>query len=45
MTCLNDKLQINIKQMKTIFIEEIDFIIDNELYYIDEKEFIYEIKQ
>jgi hypothetical protein len=37
MTCLNDKLQINIKQLKTIFIEEINYIIDNELYYIDEK--------
>lgn len=38
MTCLNNKLQINIKQLKTIFIEEIDYIINSELYYIDEKE-------
>ena len=37
MTCLNNKLQINIKQLKKIFIEEIDYIIDNELYYIDDK--------
>lgn len=37
MVCLNYKLQINLRQMKTELIKEIDSIIDHELYYIDDK--------
>lgn len=35
MVCLNEKLPINIKRMKNVMIEEIDFIIEHELFYLD----------
>lgn len=35
MVCLNRKLPINLIQMRTELIKEIDYIIDNKLYFLD----------
>jgi hypothetical protein len=36
MVCLNEKLPINLKQMKTVFISELDEIIEHKLYYLND---------
>ena len=35
MPCLNDKLPINYSELRKIFVEELDEIIKDNLYYID----------
>lgn len=35
MVCLNEKLPINLKQMKSVFLKELDEIIENEIYYLN----------
>lgn len=35
MVCLNEKLPINLKQMRSVLIKEIDSIIEHELYFLE----------
>lgn len=44
MVCLNDKIPVNIFQMKKVIIDKLDQIIEDELFYIDDKNLNQDIK-